>query len=318
MFPIGDDNSARRSMPVVTVVLIALNVLFFFVELNGGDAFIRQWAFIPPAVRRGPGRRCAHRLLRHVHARRLAAPGRQHAVSVDFRRQRRRCIRPRQIPDLLSGVRRWPRHSRSTSSCPTPDIPNVGASGAIAGVLGAYLVHVSPRARPGAHVQSDRRPACADGARVLDRAAGVQRRRVDCARQRKPRKPAASPTWPTSAVSLPAWCWRWSCAEATGSRPVEAAAAHGGSGARHADPPEARQLERRAADIEAGHQAQHVDLQAFDPADGDAEQAAERQLNAGAARCRARRSARRRASPCRSRWAAGRCRPREWPPARRR
>ena len=47
MFPIGDDNSARRTMPVVTLVLIVLNVLFFFVELNGGDAFIRQWAFIP-------------------------------------------------------------------------------------------------------------------------------------------------------------------------------------------------------------------------------------------------------------------------------
>ncbi len=54
MFPIGDDNSARRSMPVVTVVLIALNVLFFFVELNGGDAFIRQWAFIPARFGQDP------------------------------------------------------------------------------------------------------------------------------------------------------------------------------------------------------------------------------------------------------------------------
>src|SRR5262245_42243171 len=47
MFPIGDDNSQRRSMPVVTVVLIAINVLVFFVELNGGQAFIQQWAFVP-------------------------------------------------------------------------------------------------------------------------------------------------------------------------------------------------------------------------------------------------------------------------------
>jgi membrane associated rhomboid family serine protease len=47
MFPIGDDNSARKIFPIVTYVLIALNVLFFFVELTGGDAFIEKWAFVP-------------------------------------------------------------------------------------------------------------------------------------------------------------------------------------------------------------------------------------------------------------------------------
>ena len=47
MFPIGDDNSGRRTVPLITYVLIALNVLFFFVELIGGDAFIGNWAFVP-------------------------------------------------------------------------------------------------------------------------------------------------------------------------------------------------------------------------------------------------------------------------------
>jgi membrane associated rhomboid family serine protease len=47
MFPIGDDNTTRRNVPIVTYALIALNVLFFFVELNGGDAFIRKWSFVP-------------------------------------------------------------------------------------------------------------------------------------------------------------------------------------------------------------------------------------------------------------------------------
>jgi rhomboid family protein len=47
MFPIGDDNSAERTFPIVTYALIALNVLFFFVELSGGDAFVDQWAFVP-------------------------------------------------------------------------------------------------------------------------------------------------------------------------------------------------------------------------------------------------------------------------------
>ena len=47
MFPIGDDNSGERTFPVVTYALIALNVLFFFVELSGGDPFVKQWAFVP-------------------------------------------------------------------------------------------------------------------------------------------------------------------------------------------------------------------------------------------------------------------------------
>ena len=47
MFPISDDDSARRTLPVVTYALIALNILVFFIELNGGDAFIKQWAFVP-------------------------------------------------------------------------------------------------------------------------------------------------------------------------------------------------------------------------------------------------------------------------------
>lgn len=42
MFPISDDDSARRTLPVVTYALIALNILVFFIELNGGDTFIKQ------------------------------------------------------------------------------------------------------------------------------------------------------------------------------------------------------------------------------------------------------------------------------------
>jgi len=40
MLPLGDDDRARRMVPLVTYALIVLNVLFFFVELSGGNAFI--------------------------------------------------------------------------------------------------------------------------------------------------------------------------------------------------------------------------------------------------------------------------------------
>ena len=47
MMPIGDDNSGRRLTPLVTYVLIVINVLFFLLELSSGDAFINRWAFVP-------------------------------------------------------------------------------------------------------------------------------------------------------------------------------------------------------------------------------------------------------------------------------
>ena len=46
MFPIGDDNSSRRTFPFVTYLLLALNVVFFLIELSGGDVFIERWAFV--------------------------------------------------------------------------------------------------------------------------------------------------------------------------------------------------------------------------------------------------------------------------------
>ncbi|MCX6097591.1 MAG: rhomboid family intramembrane serine protease [Caldiserica bacterium] len=55
MFPIGDDNSSRRTAPLVTYALIALNVLFFLVEMSGGDAFIMKWAFVPSRFLGNPG-----------------------------------------------------------------------------------------------------------------------------------------------------------------------------------------------------------------------------------------------------------------------
>ena len=52
MFPNGDDNSSRRTVPLITYALIALNVLFFFVELSGATLLLRngpsfQVAFLP-------------------------------------------------------------------------------------------------------------------------------------------------------------------------------------------------------------------------------------------------------------------------------
>src|SRR5690348_8601262 len=55
VFPIGDDNSDRRSTPVVTYALIAINV-FVFVVLQGmgnNDNFTYAWATVPAEITSG-------------------------------------------------------------------------------------------------------------------------------------------------------------------------------------------------------------------------------------------------------------------------
>jgi membrane associated rhomboid family serine protease len=48
MFPVGDDDSQRRTTPYITYALVGLNVLFFLIELSGG--FIQKWSFISRAI----------------------------------------------------------------------------------------------------------------------------------------------------------------------------------------------------------------------------------------------------------------------------
>jgi membrane associated rhomboid family serine protease len=52
MFPIGDDDDRGGPLPVVTYVFIALNVLAFFLELGRGSeaalqTFIESWGIVP-------------------------------------------------------------------------------------------------------------------------------------------------------------------------------------------------------------------------------------------------------------------------------
>jgi rhomboid family protein len=47
MLPIGDDDRDRRLTPIVTYALIAVNAVVFLLELNSGNTFIDRWAFVP-------------------------------------------------------------------------------------------------------------------------------------------------------------------------------------------------------------------------------------------------------------------------------
>jgi membrane associated rhomboid family serine protease len=139
MFPIGDDNSSRRTFPVVTYVLIALNVLFFFVELSGGDAFIEKWAFVPNRFLANPGvdfLTIFTSMFMHAGWVHLGGNMLYLWIFGDNVEDRFGHIKFT-IFYLLCGVAAtFAQLAFSTGS----NVPNLGASGAIAGVLGAYIL----------------------------------------------------------------------------------------------------------------------------------------------------------------------------------
>jgi membrane associated rhomboid family serine protease len=139
MLPIGDDDSARRTVPLVTYGLIALNVLFFIVELTGGDAFIAKWAFVPSRFLANPvGDFLTLFTAMFMHAGWLHLGGNMLYLwifgdNVEDRFGHIKFI----IFYLICGlVATFAQLAFSTTS----DVPNLGASGAIAGVLGAYIL----------------------------------------------------------------------------------------------------------------------------------------------------------------------------------
>jgi membrane associated rhomboid family serine protease len=139
MFPVGDDNSQRRTTPVVTFALIALNVLVFLLELSGGDQFITEWAFVPARFSQDPGANAVTLFsAMFMHGGWLHLFGNMLFLwifgdNVEDRFGHGKFL----IFYLLAGLaatfaQYW--------VSPESGIPNVGASGAIAGVLGAYIL----------------------------------------------------------------------------------------------------------------------------------------------------------------------------------
>ena len=139
MFPIGDDNRGRRTVPLVAYALIALNVLFFFVELSGGDAFITKWAFVPSRFLANPSADWITLFTSmFMHAGWVHLGGNMLYLWIFGDNVEDRFGHGMfTIFYLLCGLAAtFAQLAFSIGS----SIPNLGASGAIAGVLGAYLV----------------------------------------------------------------------------------------------------------------------------------------------------------------------------------
>ncbi|HVZ40888.1 MAG TPA: rhomboid family intramembrane serine protease [Candidatus Kapabacteria bacterium] len=140
MFPIGDDNRDIQSAPVVTRVLVGLNVLVFVYELAIGrslDRFIMAWGAIPYRITHG------HDLYTLVSSMFVHA-GFAHILgnmlylwvfgdNVEDRFGRVRFLIFYIVCGLAAGL-------AQVLLGPGSMVPSIGASGAISGVLGAYIV----------------------------------------------------------------------------------------------------------------------------------------------------------------------------------
>jgi membrane associated rhomboid family serine protease len=145
MLPIGDDNSSRRSFPLVTYALVGLNVAFFFVELNGGDAFIEKWAFVPSRFLANPAvdfLTLFTAMFMHAGWLHLGGNMLYSWIFGDNVEDRFGHITFTVFYLACGLAATFAQLAFSAGS----DVPNLGASGAIAGVLGAYLF-LFPRGR---------------------------------------------------------------------------------------------------------------------------------------------------------------------------
>jgi membrane associated rhomboid family serine protease len=139
MLPIGDDNTSRHITPVITYILVAVNVLVFLAELTLGEAFVVQWAFVPSRFLADPladfptlfTAMFMHGSWLHLGSNMLYLW--IFGDNVEDRFGHAKYF----VFYLICGLA-----ATATQLAFTIDssIPNLGASGAIAGVLGAYIL----------------------------------------------------------------------------------------------------------------------------------------------------------------------------------
>ncbi len=141
VIPLGDEPSGSRTPPYVIYGLIAINTLVWLYQLQAGESFSNGWSTVPYEITHGEDLVGT----RTVDVSREAFPIQ---------------LYPGPTPiylTLLSG--------------PEGVVPSLGASGAIAEVLGAYFGQVSPKPRAGPLRPRDHHDACAAGPRAVDRPA---------------------------------------------------------------------------------------------------------------------------------------------------
>jgi membrane associated rhomboid family serine protease len=137
MIPLSDASRRPCSFPIINLLLIATNVVVFALELVVGDAFISRWVFVPANLVAGRDWITVITAM-FMHGGWLHIGGNMLFLWV---------FGP-EIEDVMGPVRYLLFYLlggiaatlAQVAMDPTSTIPNLGASGAIASVMGAFLI----------------------------------------------------------------------------------------------------------------------------------------------------------------------------------
>jgi membrane associated rhomboid family serine protease len=139
VFPVGTDESEHHTTPFITYILILANVAVFLAELSQGDAFVKHWAFTPREFFENPAAHFPTVLTSmFLHGSWLHLIGNMAYLwtfgdNVEDNFGHLRFF----LFYILAGILAM---LAQAAFIPQSGLPNVGASGAIAGVLGAYIL----------------------------------------------------------------------------------------------------------------------------------------------------------------------------------
>jgi len=136
MIPLGDATRRPVNFPVVTLTIIAVNALVFVLELAKGDAFILRWSLVPADIKTGHG-------LITIFTSMFMHAGWEHIIGnmvffwafgpeMEDVMGRSRFLLFYVLGGLLAALAQVAVNPAST-------VPSLGASGAIAAVMGAFV-----------------------------------------------------------------------------------------------------------------------------------------------------------------------------------
>jgi membrane associated rhomboid family serine protease len=135
--PLRDVTRSPSRRPVITVLIIVANALVFFLELAGGDTFVQRWSVIPADI-------VAGQQWITILTSMFMHGGWMHIIGNmvffwAFGPEIEDAMGPFRYLAfyLLSGV---VASAAQILAATNSTVPNLGASGAIAGVMGAFLV----------------------------------------------------------------------------------------------------------------------------------------------------------------------------------